>query len=279
SKFTESEQALLEAQEEFRREGNEVYLGLLKLFLAELYLKRNRPKAATAIATEARELFSRLGLKAKTCSAQFVMANALMAEGENRRACNLCEEIIPVSEELDAPWVKYQAQELLGDILMAECELQRAYKHYVNAVGLVELIRARIRVDEFRGAFFKGKLRVYEKLIRICLAQGTVEKMAEAFYYLESRKARTLVDLLINELEVTPASGDSSIWDLREGWKKLREELNWLYSKTGRPESAVNTRRLSLDPKVVEEINVREAALAELVRQAQLQDPDFMRLR
>src|SRR5262249_34501726 len=177
-------------------------------------------------------------LKAKTCSAQFVMANALMAEGENRRACKLCEEIIPVSEELDAPWVKYQAQELLGDILMAECELQRAYKHYVNAVGLVELIRARIRVDEFRGAFFKGKLRVYEKLIRICLSQGTAEKRAEAFFYLESRKARTLVDLLVNELEITPISSDPLISGLRERWKELREELQWFYSKTDRHESA-----------------------------------------
>ena len=276
SKFAESEQALLEAQEEFRKEGNEVYLGLLKLYLAELYLKSNRPKAATAIATEARNLFSHLGLKARTCSAQFVVATALIAEGENRRARQLCEEMIPASEELDAPWIKYQAQELLGDTLLAEKELQRAYKHYVNAVGLVELIRARIRVDEFRGAFFKGKLRVYEKLIRICLTQGTREKIAEAFYYLESQKARTLVDLLVNELEVTPSSSTPSISGLRERWKKLREELNWFYSKRGLSESAVDVRHQSLDPKVMQEISVRENALAELVRQAQLQDPDFV---
>jgi CHAT domain-containing protein/tetratricopeptide (TPR) repeat protein len=279
SKLVESEQALLEAQEEFRKEGNEVYLGLLKLFLAELYLKRNEPKAAITIATEAQELFSGLGLKAKTCSAQFVVAAVLMAEGANREARELCEGIIPVSETLDAPWIKYQAQELLGDILMTESEPQKAYKHYVNAAGLVEMIRARIRVDEFRGAFFKGKLRVYEQLIRICLGQRTAEKIAEAFYYLESRKARTLIDLLVNELEVTPSSKNPSISGLRERWKKLREELNWFYSQRESAETVLDVRHQSLDPTVMREISVREKALAELVREAQLQDSDFGWLR
>src|SRR5262249_29996356 len=148
-----------------------------------------------------------------------------------------------------------------------------------SAAGLVEQIRARIRVDEFRGSFFEDKLRVYEKLIRLCLKQGGDNKLAEAFFYLESQKARTLIDLLVNGLEITPSPNNPSMSALSERWKRLREELNWFYSKRARCEAAVDTRRLSLDPKVMEEIDAREKALGELVRQAQLQDPDFVWLR
>src|SRR5262249_28422400 len=55
--------------------------------------------------------------------------------------------------------------------------------------------------------------------------------------------------------------------------------LNWFYTKMDRPEIAVNTRHLSLDATVMQEIRIREKALAELVREAQLQDAEFLRLR
>jgi tetratricopeptide (TPR) repeat protein len=275
SNLSEAENALLEAQEEFRKEGNDVYLGLLKLYLAEIYLRRNEPGAAVAIATEAQYLFSNLGLKAKTCSAQLVVASGYLGEGNIEKGRELCEEIIPICAEIDAPWIKYQVYELLGDILLRGADSLSAYEHYLNAVTIVEQIRARIRVDEFRGAFFKDKLRVYEKLIRLCLEQGTSEKVAEAFYYLESRKARTLVDLLINELEVTPTTDNDGISDLRERWRRLREDLHWFYGKATLQDTSENTRHLRVDKNVLHEIRLRENALVEIVREAQLKDSDF----
>jgi tetratricopeptide (TPR) repeat protein len=279
SKLLEAERALLEAQDEFRKEGNEVYLGLLKLYLAEVYLRRNEPTSARKIATEAQILFSNLGLKAKTCSAQLVVARGYLAEENAEKARMICEEILPICEGIDAPTTKYQVYELLGDILLRKSNASGAYDKYVHAVNIVEHIRARIRVDEFRGAFFKDKLRVYEKLIRLCLEEGTSEKIAEAFYYLESRKARTLVDLLINELDVTPPDEDEEISELRERWKRLREDLHWYYSKATLHEGVEKTRHLGLDRNVLQEIHIRENALVDLVREAQLQDADFALLR
>jgi CHAT domain-containing protein len=279
AKLTEAEDALLEAQEGFRQEGNEVYLGLLKLYLAEVYLRRNEPEAAIEIAVEAQKLFIRLGLKAKTCSAQVVVASGHLLAGNVQNARELCEELLPICAEIDAPWIKYQVHELLGDVLIKEADSTRAYEQYVEAVNIVEQIRAQIRVDEFRGAFFKDKLRVYEKLIRLCLEQGTTEKMAEAFYYLESRKARTLVDLLVNELEVTPNTADGEISDLRERWRRLREDLQWFYSKAAMQGTDEQTRHLRADRDVLHEIRLREDALVEIVKESQLKDADFALLQ
>ncbi len=277
-KLDEAEEILLQAQEEFRTEENEVYLGSLKLYLADLYLRRNDHETALCFATEARDLFSNLGLKARTCSARLVLASVLKSKEELSKAEDECHEIVLASEDLDAPWIKYQVRELLGDILLSQGNLHEAYQNYLHAVSFVEHIRGRIRVDEFRGAFFKDKLRVYEKLIRLCLQQGGTEKESEAFYYLESRKARTLVDLLINELEFAPANDGSSISELRERWRNLREELHWFYNKANQLEVNKDTRHLAMDGKILQEISVRENALVDLVRQAQIQDAEFARL-
>jgi hypothetical protein len=122
---------------------------------------------AAPLAEEAETLFAGQRLKAKSCSARIIKARALLDGGGPAR--ELCEEILRDCLELEAPWLRYQAHELLGDLFLAEGENQRAHEQYVEAVSFIEQIRCQIRVDEFRSAFFRDKLRVYEKLIRLCL--------------------------------------------------------------------------------------------------------------
>ena len=77
----------------------------------------------------------------------------------------------------------------------------------------------------------------------MCLAQESAEYKAKAFFYLESRKARTLVDLLINELETAPASNNPATAELFERWQQLREGLHWYYSKINQNEAGGKSRR------------------------------------
>ena len=284
-KLAEAEQSLRAAQLEFAGEGNEVYLGLNDIYLAELSLKREEPAEALRLATDAGRLFSHHDLKAKTCYAQLVSAKALMLGGETGRAQDLCEAVLEASRELEAPWLKYQAHELLGDALLDAGDLRGAHGQYAQSVAFIEKLRAGIRVDEFRSAFFRNRLRVYEKLIRLCLEQGGADGQAEAFFYLESRKARTLADMLVNELEVIPAGPagpageDEAQAELYRQWRQMREELHWYSSKTAQHEMNGLSRLAPVDHKLRNEINARELALADLARQGQIRDPHFVWLR
>jgi CHAT domain-containing protein len=278
-KLGEAERSLRTAWQEFAEEGNEIYLGLIGIYLAELSLKRNQAAEALDLAAEAQQLFSRQNLRVKTCYAELIYAKALMLGGEKNKAQELCESVLETSREPDVPWLKYQACELLGDALLEAGNLPGAHKQYAQAIGFIEQIRAGIRVDEFRSAFLKDKLRVYEKLIRLCLDQGEPDKQAEAFFYLESRKARTLVDMLVNELEVMPASDGENHAGIYQQWQRLREELHWYYSKTTQYEANGQSRLMMIDRKLMEEIGSRERALVELARQAQINDPHFVWLR
>ena len=279
----EAEQALLEAQAEFQTEGNEVWLGLLELYLAELHLQRAEPAQAFTLAVSAQTLFQRLGLAGKVGYAQLIAAKAAWRDGAEDNALAAGELVLSVSGELEAPWLRQQAHELLGDIHLARGAGDRAYEHFTAAIQDIEQIRGGIRVDEFRSAFFRDRLRVYEKLIRLCLAETDADKQAEAFYYLESRKARTLVDLLINELDVAPNPSLSPVGseqaELFERWQQLRSELHWFYSKANLNEVNGKSRQAGAQQQLRSEIQQRERALAEVARQAQLQDPAFRWLR
>ena len=279
AKPEQAEQALRTAQKEFQTEGNEVFLGLIDLYLAELALSRNQTEAALTLAGNADELFSRLNLKSKKCAAQLVVARALLQSGQWSQAREICSSVLEASVPMNAPWLSHQVHDILGDVSLAENDPTRAYEHYVQAISFIEHIRSSIRVDEFRSAFFKDKLRVYEKLIRLCLEHGSADKQAEAFFYLESRKARTLVDLLINELEVAPVPDNGANDELYQRWQKLREELHWFYSKVNQHETSPKSRLLTVDQNLRAEISSRENALSEVARQAQIQAPDFVWLQ
>ncbi|MFN0088511.1 MAG: CHAT domain-containing protein [Blastocatellia bacterium] len=270
-----AERMLIEAKREFAEEGNGVYLGLICVYLAELSLKRRDPDVAYDLAAEAQRLFDQQRLRAKTFYARLISARALMMRGESGRARELCEAILVGCENLEAPWLVYQVHELLGDALIEAGDMQGAHDQYRLAIGFVEQVRAAIRVEEFRSAYFQDKLQVYEKMIRVCLEQGTPEGEAEGFYYLESRKGRTLADMLVNELEVTPTGGDEPQTELYRQWRQLREELHWHSNKTTRHDLSGNSRLLPANDNMWEETSARERALVELARRAQMHDPNF----
>jgi CHAT domain-containing protein/tetratricopeptide (TPR) repeat protein len=278
-----AERSFALAREEFAAEGNEVYLGLISLYQAELRLQRGQPPApseledAIKLAGEAETIFAGQHLKAKTCAARLIKARALLSGG--REAQELCENILQSCRELEAPWLRYQAHELLGDSMLAGGEIQRAHEHYAQAISFIEQIRGSIRVDEFRSAFFKDKLRVYEKLIRLCLDEEDPERHAEAFYYLESSKARTLVDLLINDLELMPLPDNEASAELSRQWQSLREKLHWHHSKMNQAEMQGKSRLLSVDQRLHEEIVLCERALSKVTRELQASDPSFIWLQ
>ena len=174
-----------------------------------------------------------------------------------------------------APWLIYQAHELIGDLLVASQEIDQGYSHYVQAISFVEQMRGQIRVDEFRTAFFRDKLRVYEKVISLCLRDGSPQRETEAFYYLESSKARTLVDMMVNDLDVVPSDATPETQALYERWQQLREELHWFYSRANQTEHSPQSRLLVKDETLQAEILAREHELLEVTRQAQIHDAKF----
>ena len=270
----DSDRFLAEAKRLFTLDGNSLYMGLTAAFAAELELRRGRPEKALRAVADAHSIFDRRDLGAKQCHVRLIEARALKAAGQTDAARQQCLEILETLKHTEALWLETEVRELIADLFLDSGKRESAYEYYLFAVDSIEQRRANIRVDEFRTAFMCDKLRVYEKLIRLCLEQNSPAENERAFYYLESRKARSLVDMLTNDLDLWPQvpSSDSS---LRREWQTLREELHWLHARIHQSQANTNNRSVADELDLQSEIRAKERALADLAREAQVHDPHF----
>lgn len=273
--YAEAERLFGLARENFIREGNDVYQGLTDLYLADLALADRQPDLAFDLATKSERVFRRNSLEAKRSYAEVIRAKALSRTGRAEEATHLLTTVIEGNAAIAAPWLEYRARELYGDLLLESGDRAGAYREYARAVQQIERMRGGIRVDEYRSAFFKDKVHLFEKLIRLCLDPEAGLRPEDAFYYLESCKARTLIDQVLKQFEGVSADAAGIPAEYLDRWRRIREELNWFYNKVGRHEPATDSRRLVASPGDWEEIRQREQALADVMREIQIRDPHF----
>jgi CHAT domain-containing protein len=286
SRLDDAETLLVRAEDSFRAEGNSLYVGLSVVYRAELQLHRGSPERALEIIDDARSAFERPDLGAKRMQAKLIEARALHAMGNRDAALSQCFAIAEALAGIDALWLETEMHELFGDLCLDGDDRSAAYEHYLAAVALIEQRRVTIRVDDFRTAFMRYKLRVYEKLIHLCLDENKAAHNALAFYYVESRKARTLVDIMTNDLDLWPASAEMDE-ELKAEWTRLREELHWLHRKLRDdrnsnndkpPLQGTDSRLVVTAGNLASRIKAKEDELARLMLKAQAADPDFAAL-
>ena len=272
SKLTKAEEALREAETLFQDEANHVYVALVRIYLAELALKRLRPDEALAMASQAEVVLDRQYLVSRTRYARLIIAKATALRGDVTKALELGDRLLEEREHLNESLL-YQVHEFIGSVL-GEQNASRAEHHYRQAAECIERIRNGIAVDDFRSAFLKNKLPIYDKLIELCLKQAADDKHAAALFYLESQKARTLVDV-VGAPTKQVISDRPNLIELRNRWRQLQEELHWYNSKANQSERSV-TRSASTTGTLREHLRARERSLEELSRQMQVLDPDFV---
>ncbi len=261
--------ALRLAQQTFRRQGNRVWTALCDLYMAELLARKKKWRAARTRAEEAFRLFRRSRLETKAAFAECVIARMTLACGETARAKRHVLDALGRIERLEAPWVKYQGHSLLGEILEGAGDARGAAHQYDRAIAVIESLRSRIRADEMKASFLSDKLRAYERMVALCLAEGSREKISRAFAYVEAAKSRALADLLGAALGIDAEAPASLDPELAQRWKQLREDLDWYYSTLNHLEQKEGPAHRDLAVHIRGEIRARESELNKLLRTVQ----------
>ncbi|MBN2223639.1 MAG: CHAT domain-containing protein [Deltaproteobacteria bacterium] len=83
----------------------------------------------------------------------------------------------------------------LGYCCKALGEYEKAVDYYGAAIDVLERVRGDIRQDTHKTSFMKSKIEVYEDIIEILIK---LERLEEAFDYMERARSRALLDLLGN---------------------------------------------------------------------------------
>jgi CHAT domain-containing protein len=153
-----------------------------------------------------------------------------------------------------------------------ETLLEAARQEYMQAVEQVETIRARLRPEEWRGAFMESGLGAYEALVTLCLQDASnPQRVEEAFSYVERSKSRTLLDLLSQNLTQPEPGQNEEQAHLARRIEDLRRKLNWFYSQMhnqqGLRPGEGSQRAVALEvEEVSQQLETRERELVNLLR-------------
>lgn len=119
-----------------------------------------------------------------------------------------------------------------------------AYQAMKEAIDIVEKMRGRIKVDEYKSGFLENKADLYEEMVMLLLGMGKVE---EAFNYAERARSRNFIDMLGNQKMNLKSTTSQRLLDkertLRVRIDTLEERVRREISKTSLMEELKKARK------------------------------------
>jgi CHAT domain-containing protein/tetratricopeptide (TPR) repeat protein len=260
---------LAEAYQLYSAEGNDAGAALVTLAKAQLAYAQGGYAAVRDHAAQATGPLAAAGLRGRLLVARWLGGEANRLLGERDLARSLLQAALADADQHHVPQVAQLCHTSLGLLAADTGDRAGAEAQYLQAVDLIETMRARLPADEFRTAFAADKLTPYTELVRLCLADPTGGRIEEALGYIERERSRALVDMLGGAVRAPEQPRDPFEAQLAARLGELRQELNWLYSQANRaPESEAahpNAGSAALHGAIDE----REAEVSQIRRQLQ----------
>lgn len=270
----EAHRFLSEARALYAAEGSSVGEAYVTLAEAQLHHAEGDHARTAILAAQAEAPLEQAGARRRMLLARWLRGEAARAQGHERLAQVLVEAALAEAEAQALPQVAERCHTSLGLLAAARGETARAEESFRRAVTLIEDLRAPLPAEEFRTAFIADKLAPYDELVRLCLGEGGGARVAEAFLYTERARSRALAEMMGGTLAVHPRPHDEFEAELFAQLDRLREELNWLYSRINRPPAGGPPRGAEAMQALHDAARERETRTLEILRQLQQRGGD-----
>lgn len=260
---------LTEAGNLYHNLDSAVGQGLVRLYQAEADFLVGDYGAAAAKAAETEAPFAAVNAWGRLLQARWLRGEALRHLGDRAAAHQLLTATLTDAQQQLTPHIAHRCLTALGQLAMTNGDLAGAEAHFKRALELIEGMRAPLPAEAFRIAFLSDKLTPYTELVRLCLADGSPQRVAEALGYVERARARALLDLLGEPQPAAPTPSDAFTAEVTARIAALREELNWFYSQINRLDSPTAMRGPSALADLQMQVQEREAVLLDLMHRLQ----------
>lgn len=162
-------EALQRAARLFRRERNDLWLGMVMLARSRVHLQADRAARALRSADDARRLFVASGDYRRCTDADLVRLDALRRSGREERAMALAARLL--KRDL-VSYQSYVVHSFLGRVYFERSAYEHALAEYRRAVEVVERMLAGLYPDEIRFFFVADKLTAYLGVVQCLLKLG-----------------------------------------------------------------------------------------------------------
>ncbi len=216
-----------QAGQAFSDAGLVTQVALVTVQRATMHLGNEDWTNAREGAERASALFAEYGLVIRQAQADLVRARAALAMGDSATSSLLAENVLSLSDEWNALWLRHEAEHILGSVAELRNDFYTALASYERAIASIEQMQSTLAI-ELRTNFLEDKLRVFEDAIAVSLR---LSQPMSAFAFLERAKSRALVDYLGSNLDIQIRTRDNASPELLETLTRLREEHNGLYGQ------------------------------------------------
>ncbi len=173
----------------------------------------------------------------------------------------------------DFPELVWQAWYIRGIIFENQDEPEKASEAYMNSISEIEKIRRRLSLDEFKSSYFRNKIEVYDRLIRLLLRMN---KSEEAFLISEKARSRAFYDILsgrkINYRSALPG-------DLTQLEQMKRNEIDKLYrliqNQTSTSYNDANSSRQAELREIRATLTRVQEEYEDIIQKIKLENPEY----
>jgi len=223
------------ARELFVKETNWVWTALIDIYKALVLTETGDHRKARALCKSALVHFRESTLVSRAALCQVLLARLSLKETRAASARRHCETAFRWLEQAQAPAVEFQAYMVMGQVQEALGKKDAAYQTYLKAQQKLESLRSHLLGEEYKIAFLKDKLSLYESLVHLLLVNGNAEGAETAFDFIERAKSRSLADLIAFQISALKPRAEH---DQRLGSQLLQvqEKMVFAYRQTRREE-------------------------------------------
>jgi CHAT domain-containing protein/predicted negative regulator of RcsB-dependent stress response len=242
-KIPEALKQFKKASKRFEAEQNRIWLRLIELYRAVILFQQGRYAEAHRYCGGAAAFFDQVGLPAKAVLADLLLARIALQRKDLDTASKHIDEALVRLKRFDSSELESQAQSLRGEVAQARGDTRSAYAAYREALRHLENLRSHLNNEDFKIAFMKNRLEVYELLISLCMNTGSAGQ-EEAFGYIEAAKSRNMMERISTggSRPSRPASTRTGVF---QRIQSVRQDLNWYHHRINieQLESKENTSR------------------------------------
>lgn len=260
----------------FAREGNRVWLALLKYYQALVSFRSGDSARARALCEAALKGFAQAVVPRKAALCELLLARLELNAGRLDAAERACGGALARLAGHETPILSYHAHFILGLVLEARGDREAAYDAFSRADEGLEHLRTHLHADDLKVAFLEDKMDVYEGLVTTCLASdGGGDEQETAFGYMEKAKSRSLADLIaFRAAPLLPrASGPAA-----DNVRQLREQINWHYRRMEVAEFEPDAQSSRRTRRLMQRVRTLERQLLASLEEVGRTDQEFSTL-
>lgn len=220
---------LQQARRIFTEQQNSFWIAITDLYQATLALRGGNLTLARALATRLQPIFDEAQTSDRAAQCAIILGEVALAEQQFDVALAHFAYGLAVTGNGALPAISYACHVGLARLHRQQGRIEQAAAHYRQAVADIERLQATIGAEDYKIAFRRDKLQVYEELIFLYLEYKTAAGTEAAFATVESAKARTLLEAIAQS--GNPAAQDDDGTKLRLEYEALKQELNWYYNQ------------------------------------------------